>query len=315
MTEIVIDPQVPVGARRELEQAPLSALLGFGDPLPRVERDDEDEDTENAAGPVLVVYGSLIVGITLNIVALCSRNQNLGFLGDFIIVTGVVFGCLYASLRDDSETAKSRAAAHLGPAAAYHRRYVVPELDLHGDELARWRRASEAAQAIRDSEAVRLGLIDTIPVDAVLPYDLWEIAERLALLSAPERRQASILEDLDADDPDLQAVLGPQRRVRELTEADIDRRVGRLAEFADLASRADAARERQRTVDALAKLNPDYEELLARLGEPDGTLSGPGGPADDLRALAAEADDAVRRVNEAGPGLLTPSVAREKPES
>ena len=44
VAEIVIDPEVPEAARRELEQAPLSALVGFSDPLP--DRDaQQDDDT------------------------------------------------------------------------------------------------------------------------------------------------------------------------------------------------------------------------------------------------------------------------------
>jgi hypothetical protein len=182
----------------------------------------------------------------------------------------------------------------------------VPELDLRGEALARWQRASAAARTIRASEAVRLGLINSVEVAAVLPYHRWDIAERLALLSGPERRQASILRDLDAGDPDVQIVLGPQRKAHELALADIDRRIGRLEEFADLASKADAARKRRTALEELASLNSDYQELLVRLGDRDDALTAAGGPAGELRAMAAEADDAVRLANEAGRALILP---------
>ena len=155
----------------------------------------------------------------------------------------------------------------------------------------------------------RLGLINSVEVAAVLPYHLWDIAERLALLSGPARRQSAILRDLDVSDPDVQVVLAPQRRAHELAVADIERRIGRLEEFAVLAAGADAARKRRRALEELAELNADYEDLLVRLDDPENALTTAGRPADELRALAAEADDAVRRANEAGRGLVIPPPA------
>jgi hypothetical protein len=204
------------------------------------------------------------------------------------------------------ELAGGRPWARPGAAVAYRRRYVVPELDLHGDTLDGWQRASQAARTIRAAEAVRLGLINSVEVAAVLPYHLWDIAERLALLSGPERRQASILRDLDVSDPDVQVVLGPQRHAHELALADIDRRIGRLEEFAALAAKADAARKRRRALEELARLNGDYAELLVRLGDVDDPLTAAGRPAGELRAMAAEADAAVRLANEAGRALILP---------
>jgi hypothetical protein len=173
--------------------------------------------------------------------------------------------------------------------------------------LARWGRASQAAKSIRASEAVRLGLVDTVEIAAVLPYHLWNIAERLTLMSAPERRLPAILHGLDANDAEIQAVLGPQRQVHDLAVADIERRIGRLEEFAALTAKADAARRRKQAIEELAELNPDYEELLSRLGEAGSALSVTGRSGDESRAVAAEADDAVRRANEAGRALVIPS--------
>ena len=161
---------------------------------------------------------------------------------------------------------------------------------------------------------MRLGLINSVEVAAVLPYHLWDVAERLALLSGPERRQSSILRDLDVSDPDVQVVLGPQRRAHELTVADIERRIGRLEDFAALASKVDAARKRQRAIEELAGLNADYEELLVRLGDQENTLTTAGRPAGELRAMATEAENAVRLANEAGRALIIPSTFRRPRE-
>jgi hypothetical protein len=162
---------------------------------------------------------------------------------------------------------------------------------------------------------VRLGLIDTVEITAVLPYHLWDIAERLALMSVTERRLPAILQGVDTNDSEIQAVLGPQRRVHDLAVADVEQRIGRLEEFAALAAKADAARRRKNAVAELAGLNPHYEELLIRLGEPANALTVTGHAADELRAVAAAADDAVRRANEAGRALVIPSAVGREPES
>jgi len=192
-------------------------------------------------------------------------------------------------------------------ADAYHRRYVVPELDLRGDTVFLWQRTSRAARVIRRSEPVRQGLIDSVRVAVVLPCHLWEVAERLALLSGPEWRQAWALGRLDADDPEVRAVLDGQRRVRELTIADIEPRVRDLEAFADLAARADAALKRQRALAELAGLNPDYAELLARLGGSENVLTPADDAADELRAVTREANAAVRRANKAAHTLALPA--------
>lgn len=311
----MIDPAVPDAARRELEQVPLSALVGFSDALPRQDREnDPDGEDGPLRPPALRPAAGAIVSVmaVFIIVGLASPGPfsfDLLFLAIVIGLPWAAAGGLHLMSKARGsvpELAGSRPWVRPGAAMAYRGRYVVPELDLEGDSLASWQRASHAARAIRASESVRLGLINSVEVAAVLPYHLWDIAERLALLSGPERRQAAILRDLDASDPDVQVVLGPQRRAHELTLADIERRIGRLEDFADLAAKADTARKRQRAIEELAALNADYEELLIRLGDTDDALTDAGRPARELRVMAAEADDAVRHANDAGRALLLP---------
>jgi hypothetical protein len=317
VAEIVIDPEVPEAARRELEQASLSALVGFSDPLPGQDPLDDEDDAGPARRPEARLAAGAIVGVMAVIlgVGLSSAGPfaaDLVFLAVLIGLPCITVGGIHLlrkAIGAAPELGGGRPWARPGAAVAYRRRYVVPELDLQGDELDRWQRASQAARAIRASEAVRLGLINSVEVAAVLPYHLWDIAERLALLSGPGRRQSAILRDLDVSDPDVQVVLGPQRRAHELAVADIERRIGRLEQFAALAAGADAARKRRRALEELAGLNADYEDLLVRLGDPENALTAAGRPADELRALAAEADDAVRLANEAGRGLVIPPPA------
>jgi len=252
--------------------------------------------------------------VLLCCVGLVARQPALVLMAMFIWLPVAVVAALIGFHDDEpGQRAPRRRRGEPDPALAYHRRYVVPELDLHDAGLARWRRARDAAKSIQAAEAVRLGLIDTVEIAAVLPYHLWDIAERLALMSATERRLPAILQGVDTNDADIQAVLGPQRRVHDLAVADVERRIGRLEEFAALAAKADAARRRKRVIAELADLNPDYEELLIRLGEPGNALTVTGHSGDELRAVAAAADDAVRRANEAGRALVIPSAAGQEP--
>ena len=320
MAEIVIDPEVPEAARRELEQASLSALVGFSDPLPGPDppRGPDDAAGPDDTGPIRQPGARLAAGAIVGVMAvilgvgLSSAGPfaaDLVFLAVLIGLPCITVGGIHLlrkAIGSAPELGGGRPWARPGAAVAYRRRYVVPELDLQGEELACWQRASQAARAIRASEAVCLGLINSVEVAAVLPYHLWDIAERLALLDGPRRRQTAILRDLDAGDPDVQVVLGPQRRAHDLTVADIERRIGRLEEFAALASKADAAQRRRRAIEELTELNADYEDLLVRLGDQEDTFTSAGRPAGELRAMAAEADNAVRLANEAGRALMIP---------
>ena len=321
MPEIVTDPEIPATARQELMQAPLTGLLAFGDAVVKPEVPG-DPGARKVAGPATmtgaryVAVGSLVLAVLQACAGLLASQPDLVLMAVFIWLPCAVVSALIGSRDHEPGPRPPRGRRGARSAAVtYHRRYVVPELDLHDAGQVRWRRARKAAKAIQAAEAVRLGLIDTVEIAAVLPYHLWDIAERLALMSAAERRLPAILQGMDTKDPEIQAVLGPQRRVHDLAVADVEQRIGRLEEFAALAAKADAARKRKQVIAELAGLNPHYEELLIRLGEPAEGLSVTGRAADELRAVTAAADDAVRRANEAGRALVIPSAAAADAES
>jgi len=316
VAEVVVDPAIPEAARRELEQASLSALVGYSDPVGRQEPPDAvhgDDDGPMRPPAMLPAAGAIaaVMGVLL-IAGLATSGPfapDLVFLAILIGLPFAAAGSLHLLLKAKGavpELARSRPWVRQGAALAYRGQYIVPALDLEGEGLARWQRASQAARTITASESVGLGLINSVEVTAVLPYHLWDVAERLALLSGPERRQAALLRELDPDDPDVRVVLGPQRRAHDLAVADIEQRIARLEDFAGLAATADAARRRQRAIAELAGLNVDYEELLVRLGDTDDALGDAGHPAGELRAMTAAADDAVHRANEAGRALILP---------
>lgn len=319
MPEIVIDPEVPGPARLELAKAPVTALLAFGDPVvkPEVPGDrgvPKDTGAVPMRGARYAAVGSVALAVLQACVGLLAGQPDLVLMAMFIWVPCAVVSALIG-FRDHEPGPQPLPGRRRGQSAAvtYHRRYVVPALDLHDAGQVRWRRARKAARSIQAAEAVRLGLIDTVEIATVLPYHLWDIAERLALMSAAERRLPAILQGVDINDPEVQAILGPQREVRDLAAADIERRIGRLEEFAALAAKADAACRRKKVIAELADLNPHYEELLIRLGETGNALTVSGHSADELRAVTAETDDAIGRANEAGRALIIPSAAGQEP--
>ncbi len=321
MPEIVNDPEIPATARLELVQAPVTALLAFGDAVvkpevPGDQRAQKDARSATVTGARYATAGSLVLAVLQTCAGLLAGQPDLILMAVFIWLPLAVVSALIGFRDHEPGQPPPRGRRRARSAAVtYHRRYVVPELDLHEAGQVRWRRARKAARSIQKAEAVRLGLIDTVEIAAVLPYHLWDIAERLALISVTERRLPAILQGVDTRDAEIQAVLGPQRRVHDLAVADVEQRIGRLEEFAALAAKADAARKRKKVIAELAGLNPHYEELLIRLGEPAEGLSVTGRTADELRAVAAAADDAVRRANEAGRALVIPSAAAPDPEN
>jgi hypothetical protein len=307
MPEIITDPEIPGAARRQLQQAPLSALLGFADPVPRPDATGKTF-APTARTVARYVMGTSLAGALVLLVlslAVAQPGPLLVFALLYCLPVAVV-SALLGYREPVLETGGDSADA----AVTWHRRYVVPELDLHGATLEQWRRARAASTAIQTSEAVRRGLVDTVEITTVLPYLRWQIAERLALLSEAERRASAVMAGLDADDADVEAVRGRQREVHDLTVAELERLIAPLAEFARLTGQADAALRKQRAIEELTQLNPHYEELLTRLGEPGSTLDVDGSSGQELRALATAAKDAVRRANEAGQALALPDTGR-----
>jgi len=177
---------------------------------------------------------------------------------------------------------------------------------MDAEARATWARAADAATALEQSEVVRLGLVDSVQVTTFLPYHLWEVAERLARLSALRAEHQDILRGVDADDPDVAALLAPQRRAHELAAEDIERRVRQLEVFAELTGKADAARRREQAVRRLATLTEPHRELLAEIGHSAADDGLAGQLAGDIQVIIDQANEAVRQANEAGRSLVLP---------
>jgi len=190
-----------------------------------------------------------------------------------------------------------------------HRRYVCPPRDLDAAARQGWQRAIVAAKRIGRSEVVREQLIDTAAVTTVLPYHLWDIAERLARLSALRADHKAILDGVADDDPDVAVVLDPQRRAHELASDDIELRVRDLEVFADCVADADAALRREEAVRRLADLNGVHRDLLARVGSRNDGRGSDLPQVHDVQAVIDQATKAIRAANEAGRSLALPGWA------
>lgn len=193
---------------------------------------------------------------------------------------------------------------HLADAARRHHRRYAAAGDLDVAAAGLWCRAEIAASAIRESAVIRAKLVDSAGVTAALPYRLWEIAGKLARLSALRAEQRAILGGITKGDPDISFVLDPQLSANERAEADAEQCVGRIEELASALAEADAARRRAEAVYELQTLTSDYQELLAGLG-PVTPAVGEHVPG-QVQAVIDQASEAIRKANEAGLGLALP---------
>lgn len=221
---------------------------------------------------------------------------------------------------------------HLADAARRHYRRYATTADLDAAATALWRRTQIAARAIRESAVIRAKLVDAAQVTAALPYRMWEIAGKLARLSALRAQQRDILGGIPSADPDISFALDPQLTANQRAETDAEECVGRLEELARRLAEADAARRRAEAVHELRELTPGYHELLAGLG----SVPGPRQSSDDphsagqpgewrsgewrpgegqlsegrlttqAQAVIEQAREAVRQAEEAGLDLALP---------
>jgi hypothetical protein len=326
---IVIEPQVPAEIARQLVAAPMRRLVPFAAQPPAVVRPRRAWRTSvftlegkkaATAFASMTVFALAATAAWIDCVANQSPfiAQGLGVAG--IVMTVGFFSCYRATtraMRSASQCGWRRRPVTADPShpkwvgrhavTAYHRRYVAPGLDMDAEARAVWTRAARATSRLQRADVVKLGLIDSVQVTTVLPYHLWDIAERLARLSALRRRQQAIVHDADRTDPHVTAVLDPQRRAHEIVSADIERRVRQLEVFADLTGKADEAKRREQTVRELTELNEPHRELLTDVGQYTGADELAERMSVDVEAIINQADEAVRQASEAGRGLLPPA--------
>src|ERR1700761_552879 len=302
MTQLVIDPEVPERIRYELERVPDAALIRFSATVPNVIPLRRPSQYARS----LIARSSLAAFFCLYVAGLIEDQSVLAMLGvAFFLAAFAVALFLRVPLRKLPPRKDPTVIGHV--VTAYHRRYVAPQFDLHEAFQPLWQRAGRAVGVVLQSDVVRLGIVDSVQVTAVLPYYLWDIAERLARLSGASSEQLRIIKRLDLHDPEVRDVLVPQLQAKKLALADVEGRIRRLEDFAELAVKADAAMKREKALKELAALNPAFEDALARRGSTDDELTPADRLGDELRAAAEVSAEAVRRANQAGRSLSIPA--------
>jgi hypothetical protein len=322
--EIVVDPEVPDAVKHQLKLVPLRTLIRFGASAPSVARQwrwPERTVSANTVKAEIICWVVLVAaGLAALIAFIAATSPGVRLL--VLLSLGVPAGLAAARL-GDRRTARAHGSSGPWPgrtsgpelitmprafqraASAYHRHYVVPSLDFDEEALAVWERAASAAERIRRSDVVRLELIDSVQVAAVLPYHLWEIAERLARLSALRASHRDILLGIEPGDPDVAAVLEPQRRVHQLAIEDVKQRLWNLEVFAERLETADAARRREKAMRRLSELNDPHRDLVASLDH-SGSEEMIKQVTLDAQAIIDQANEAVKQANEVGRNLVLP---------
>lgn len=296
--EIVFDPELPEDIRFLLADNDRRHLIPFG----RQGAPPQVASGEVAYGCFEVICFLCMAGFAVGAVA-ARTTGGTGFLAVLSVISGILFFVSSAEIADErNKRDNSRRMADT--AARFHRRYVVPGTDLDTDSNRVWRRAVNAANQIGASGVVREQLIDSVPVVAVMPYRLWEIAERLAKLTMVRGAQSEALHGTDPDHPDLAPAVGRQRRAQDLASADVERRVRNLEVLAGRVREADAAKVREAAARRLHDLDRSHLDLLGGLG------AGVAGPdmtervMDDIDTVIEQSRRAIREANEAARSLL-----------
>ena len=137
----MIDPEVPEAARRELEQASLSALAGFSDPLPGPEPAGGQGDAGDpvrvpgARAAAAAIVGVMVVLFSVGLASPGPFSADLVFLALLIGIPCAAAGGLHLLRKAAGVGPELRGGppwGRPGAAVAYRGRYVVPELDLRG---------------------------------------------------------------------------------------------------------------------------------------------------------------------------------------
>jgi hypothetical protein len=290
---VVIDPAIGDEARQSLARLAADVLVPYRKPVP-------ESETPRKSPTTPVGFGIATAGFAAGFAAVgTSFEWSLNMLAP------VTFCAAMVAMGDHVDRRrKARTASH--PAIVWHGRYVVPVADIDAESWPLWERAAAGHERIKGASVVQRDLIDSVQVTAVLPQRLWEIAERLSLLSEARERQREILGEPVPDDAAIAATLGWQRRAQDLATADVTRRVADLEALADLFAAADAAIGRERIVSELAELNDLHADLLARIGETAAGTEPEERIAGDVTDIIEQAREAVRRANEAAATLALP---------
>ncbi|WP_344582311.1 hypothetical protein [Nonomuraea roseoviolacea] len=145
-------------------------------------------------------------------------------------------------------------------AREYSAHYVLPEdLDYPCQRLLR--RAQDAVDAVLSSAVHRAGFIDTIDNQVTLPEEVWQIAQRLARLSAMHAEHRRLVPRVLPSG--LEDAFRPYTTALDAAWTSLSRRVRHLEEYARQVTRADQVYHAHQRLETLAARTPDYQLLVA----------------------------------------------------
>ncbi|WP_103963748.1 hypothetical protein [Nonomuraea solani] len=257
--EPIVDPGVPERDRWRIIGAS-GLLLGRPDPEP----------------PPWVRHlfavgaaGAAAIGGVLSVAAIGTGHESAGLAALMVFLTAVLF--IGVARPSTGQRLATRYAGH----------YVIPA-QLDDPALDLLTRARKAIQDVTASRVHRLGLLDGIANDVVLPERLWDVARLVRTHADLRVEQAEALAELMT--PELAAVLEPQQEALRRSVAAVTERVWELEVYASRVRAADSALR----ASELQKSNDKYRDLLAQTGDTEG-----------LRALTDQADALTTTLREA----------------
>ena len=182
------------------------------------------------------------------------------------VVTAVLFGVRIAR----SGQLNGRVPAEVA-ARTHHGRYLTAA-DFDPRSRVLLRRAQDAVDAVTASEVYRDGLVDEPAVTAALAEHEWDIALALHEQTRLRARRAE-LSQLHAG-PVAATLLDRQVRAARLAEASVARRVAALERYVGEVRAADAAYRDWRSAAAVAELDGQHLDLLARTAADEHGIAG-----------------------------------------
>ena len=187
-----------------------------------------------------------------------SASGHYGLLLAEIVamVTAVVFGSRIARFGQLNGNVPANMAAR-----AYHGRYLTAA-DFDGRSRMLMRRAQDAVDAVTCSEVCKAGLLDEPAVSAALAGQEWDIALALREQARMRARRAE-LGSANAG-PVTAALLDRQFQAAQLADSSIASRVAALERYAAEVRQADAAYRDWQQAAALAELDAQHLDMLAR---------------------------------------------------
>ena len=290
----VVDPGIPFGDRALLTASDALLTPAYRD-RPARYRDflpvDPDKRGTTVDGAVLglTTAGFVAVGgaVPLAIGVLVfqgpvgwqsAASHYALLLAELIaVVTAVLFGVRIARFGQLNGQVPAEVAAR-----THHGRYLTAaDFDTRSRVLLR--RAQDAIDAVTSSKVYRDGLVDEPAVNAALAEQEWDIALALREQARLRARRAELSQVHTG--PVAVTLLDRQFRAARLAEASVARRVAALERYVGEVRAADAAYRDWQSAAAVAELDGQHLDLLARTAADEHGIAGIEAMSQHARAI------------------------------